>query len=139
VDVLAALLPLCDASLVPFGGRQISIYVRLGVSLAMRTGLGDFIGNQFSNPVSRSAPMPAAFSNGQMQQANIPSAGGVTICPLSWGCSMTDQWNEPLECPQCHQARWSACVSQETPTRRLFIICRMASKPFTHRAAAQVA
>jgi transcriptional regulator with XRE-family HTH domain len=27
----------------------------------MRTGLGDFISNQFSNPEGRSAPMPAAF------------------------------------------------------------------------------
>jgi hypothetical protein len=58
---LAALLLRYNASVVPFWEQQISIYVRPGVFLALRTGLGDFINNQFSNPVSRRAPMPAAF------------------------------------------------------------------------------
>jgi hypothetical protein len=59
---LAALLQHCNAFFVPLREQQISIYVRPGVFLALRTGLGDFINNQFSNPVGRSAPMPAAFS-----------------------------------------------------------------------------
>jgi hypothetical protein len=47
---LAALLRHYNASVVPFRERQIPIYVRPGVFLATRTGAGDFINNQFSNP-----------------------------------------------------------------------------------------
>jgi hypothetical protein len=53
--------------------------------------------------------MPAAFSDGGMRQASIPQRWGrndlsvVVGMPIE-GPSMIDQWNEPLECPQCHQA-----------------------------------
>jgi hypothetical protein len=42
-------LPRCNASIVLSKEQQISIYLRPGMSLAARTGLGDFINNEFSN------------------------------------------------------------------------------------------
>jgi hypothetical protein len=53
-----------NESFVPAEELPISIYVRLDAFLHLRTGLGvGFANTKVSNPVSRSALMPAAFSN----------------------------------------------------------------------------
>jgi hypothetical protein len=76
-DVLAALLPLCNAFIVSFAEQRISIYVRPGMFLATRTGMGQLYKQSIFNPASRSAPMPCGFfSNGEMRQANIPQRWG---------------------------------------------------------------
>jgi hypothetical protein len=119
---LAALLQRYNASVVPFREQRISIYVRPGVFLATRTGLGDFINNQFSNPVSRSAPMPAAFFKWRNATSKHPPApGDKRSVRCHGGCQkgavMTDQWNEPLECPRCHQAALvSLCQPKDAET-----------------------
>jgi hypothetical protein len=56
------LWPHCNNIFVSAPKPLIFIYINPGVLLALRAGAGRFINNQFSNPASRSAPMPAAFS-----------------------------------------------------------------------------
>jgi hypothetical protein len=55
--------PCSNKAFVPASEPRIFIYVSANVSLDLRTGAGeDFISIKFSNPESRSAQMPAAFS-----------------------------------------------------------------------------
>ena len=79
--------------------------------------------SQFSSPASRSTPLPSAFFKRRNATSKHPPAlGDVTICPLSWGLpkrgpSMTDQCNEPLQCPRCRRAGLvSLCQPKDAET-----------------------
>jgi hypothetical protein len=72
------LWPRCNNAFVSTPKPLILIYINPAVHLALRAGAGRFINNQFSNPASRSARMPAAFSMavGPIEtNRNDPSAG----------------------------------------------------------------
>jgi hypothetical protein len=55
------LWPASNKAFVPDSEQRIWIYVWRYVALALRTGAGYILDIRFSNPASRSAPMPAAF------------------------------------------------------------------------------
>jgi hypothetical protein len=70
------LWPHCNNTFVSAPEPLIFIYVSPRVFLAFAyRGWGTFINNQFSNPASRSAPMPAAFSMAVAPQETAPALG----------------------------------------------------------------
>jgi hypothetical protein len=66
-------LPRCNESIVPFKEQEISIYVRLGVFLALYTGLGDFINNEFSNPGGPQCANACGFLRGIAPKETAPA------------------------------------------------------------------
>jgi hypothetical protein len=95
--------------------------------LSTHRGWEDFIHIQFSNPASRSAPMPAAFSMAALAQRNGPDARE-TARPL-WVCATRGKWHAGPNRPSgvrsyrflafhVQQGRWMV-EKRTTPRRRV--------------------